>query len=264
MKQRENNNQRGNIKEIPISLCPNRIAKVLLTVLLILTVCNLGLIYTRTLLDSGNWFATDTLSAKIELNIVRYFDFNSESNIPSFFSSLLLLASAFIVFLIYKKVNDHQIPGKRKPWLFLSIVFLYMAIDENVQIHEMAIGPVRSMLPEPYATYLHYSWVIPYAVIAGLAAMYLTPLLLKLNSRTRNLMILSGVVFISGAMGLEVIGGYIAAIHGTETLVYKLLYTGEEFLEMFGVILFIYSMVDYIKSQKVEFVLMPVVVRNNN
>ena len=70
--------------------------------------------------------------------------------------------------------------------------------------------------------------------------------LLDLPSRTRVLFISSGILFVTGAIGFELIGGWYADKHGTGNITYALITTCEELLEMLGIALFIYTLLKYI------------------
>ena len=59
-------------------------------------------------------------------------------------------------------------------------------------------------------------------------------------------MIISAVIFISGALGFELIGGFWYELRGDENIIYTILTTCKESLEMFGVQVFIYALMFYI------------------
>ena len=63
------------------------------------------------------------------------------------------------------------------------------------------------------------------------------------------LFIASGMIYVIGAMGLEILGGIQDVLHGSNTLVYLLLCTIEEILEMLGIAIFIYTLLSYIREQ---------------
>lgn len=58
-----------------------------------------------------------------------------------------------------------------------------------------------------------------------------------------NLFVLSGITFVAGAIGFELIGGREAELFGSNNLTYSLYYTCEE---MLGVVIFIYTLLTYI------------------
>ena len=67
---------------------------------------------------------------------VRLFHVAEEGNITAWFSSLLHLISAVLLAVIAKEKSSHQDRFSRH-WFGLSIIFLYISIDEAARIHEI-------------------------------------------------------------------------------------------------------------------------------
>jgi len=82
-------------------------------------------------------------------------------------------------------------------------------------------------------------------VVTGLA--YLK-FLLHLPRKTRDLFLLAGSIYVGGALGMEMVCGYYADAVGQRNLIYGLMASVEEILEMVGVIVFIYALLSYIGS----------------
>ncbi len=123
-----------------------------------------------------------------------------------------------------------------------------MAIDEDASLHELLIEPVRDLLP--VAGPLYFAWVIPYGLaVLAIGVLYLR-FVWSLTVRTRGLFIGAGSLYLAGALGFESVGGWYFSRHGDiEDLPYSLLVATEEFLEMSGVILFIYALLDYLRDR---------------
>ena len=87
--------------------------------------------------------------------------------------------------------------------------------------------------------------------IAFLSVLILTYLkfILSLPNRTKFWLILSGTVYILGAIGMELIGGYRVELYGYNDSIYIVIATIEEMLEMTGTILFIYTLLEYLKPR---------------
>lgn len=178
------------------------------------------------------------------MGIVREFDFNHESNIPTLYSSINLMLSALLLFCIAMK---HKSAGKPWiSWMGLACVMGFLSIDETASIHEKLIDPTQSVLGVSDATY--YVWIFPYILAVAVLGLLYFKFFMRLPARTRALFILSGVIFISGAAGLE-IHGNIEQARQANTFAYSLSSTFEELLEMLGVICFIYALMDYAVSQ---------------
>src|SRR5689334_13266364 len=74
---------------------------------------------------------------EIDINskIYQKFDLDGERNIPSFFSMLLLMTSAVILYMISIIKRKFQFPF-RNHWLGLSLIFLFLSMDELISLHE--------------------------------------------------------------------------------------------------------------------------------
>jgi hypothetical protein len=171
---------------------------------------------------------------------------DGEGNIPTWYSAALLLISCLLLFAI-ARVHRHNGLGFVRHWLILSLVFLYLSLDETSQLHELSIPPIRSAFGT--TGLLYYGWIVPAGICVALLVLSYRRFLRNLPTRTRNLFLLAGAVFVGGAIGIEAVSGLHASVHGEESLSYHLIITVEELLEMSGVVLFIYALMDYMGHQ---------------
>ena len=166
--------------------------------------------------------------------LVRLFDVNNEQNIPAIFSAFLLLfaASLLAVITIFK---NRQRDIDVSKWAVLSLGFLFMAVDEATSIHENLTGPMRGLLglSEGGLGFFYFTWVIAGIAIALVLGLYFLGFLLRLPEKTRFFFIDAATLFLSGAIGLELIGGRYFELHGLN-LTYNMITTVEETLEMAG------------------------------
>ena len=222
-----------------MSVQPRDAAKKLFCVIALLLVLNLVGIYLVHILHMN----THTIQI-----LVHFFDFDEENNIPTFFSVLLLLLASSLLLIIAKLEPIHKMARR---WLFLSAVFLFLSLDESISIHERFSNVTNNVyhIDTSMSGYLHYSWVVPYALGLIILTVIYAPFIWQLPPFIRTLFVLSGCIFVTGAMGLEIIQGHYSVLHGEHNLYYALLYTLEEVMEMSGVVLFIYALMTYI-SQK--------------
>lgn len=174
---------------------------------------------------------------------VQLFDLDTENNIPSLFSAGLLCLCCILlgVIAILKYQQSDQF---RTHWKWLSLIFLGLAIDEAVSIHEEFAEPLRNGLG--VGGFLYFAWVIPaFFFVLGLGVAYLR-FILALPRQTRHLLILSAGIYLSGTIGMELIGGAIASV-GQKNLLYALVANGEEVIEFAGILLFIHTLFQYIQ-----------------
>ena len=69
---------------------------------------------------------------------------------------------------------------------------------------------------------------------------------MHLPTKTRRLFVVAAIVYVSGVIGIELVAGRYVDLYGKDNLVYSFLATLEESLEMTGVIVFVYALLDYI------------------
>ncbi len=178
--------------------------------------------------------------------LVNLFDFDTERNIPTFYSTIALFFVSVLLYLItlvHKKLKSSYFL-----WLGLSIIFLFLSVDEFISIHERLVTPMSKLFMA--AEQVHpAAWAIPYGTVLLVIIMVYTRFLIGLSKRIRNLFLLSGTVFVSGAIGFEYLGGRYYMLYGEDNLTYALLYTCEEFLEMLGIVFFIYTLLLYIVTE---------------
>ncbi|HZV98219.1 MAG TPA: hypothetical protein VFF74_04440 [Methylophilaceae bacterium] len=176
---------------------------------------------------------------------VPLFDLDHEKNLPTLFSTVLLLICSGLLAMIY--VGHSQKRQTCRLWLMLAVVFLFLAMDEFVAIHEHISSPIRHLISASGVFF--FAWVIPYGVLMLILAAAYGRFVLELPAAPRLLFIIAFVTYIGGALGMEMLGGRYYEMHRSQpTLTYSVLATIEETLEMVGLIVFIYSLMLYIEQ----------------
>lgn len=179
-------------------------------------------------------------------SIGELFDFNTEANIPTLYSTLLILACALVLYYIYNVLDRDS--SHRRGWLWLALVFVYLGIDETASLHERLIPLLREEFN--LSGYLYYAWIIPYSFAVLILSFAMVPFLLSLPKRIQALFVISGIIFLSGSVGMELLGGQQASLAGEENYLYAFFYTVEELLEMVGMTTFLYALLTYIVQYK--------------
>ena len=185
--------------------------------------------------DSDKYLLDEAIEA-----LVRLFNVDREGNIPTLYSLSALACSALLIAIITLATRQS---GKSKTahWMILFLAFVYLAIDEFVQLHEMlnTVGRVVFDI-DSYAIWVVFA-MIPLTIFIG----YFTPFLISLRPQTRYLFILAGGIFVSGAIGFEVLG---VAFFDADSpgITFFLIQTFEELFEMLGIAIFIYALLIYI------------------
>jgi hypothetical protein len=175
--------------------------------------------------------------------LLRVFLLNKEANLPTFFSCMLLVSCGLLLAL----VSAHQLFARtryRLHWAFLTCLFLLAAFDEAASLHERLIEPVRAAFDA--TGWAYFAWVIPaWAFVTVLALLYV-PMLRDLPKPFGRLFLLSGALYLGGALGVEMPEGAYAEVYGTETFTFHVFATVEETLEMIGLAVFAYALVRYL------------------
>ena len=188
--------------------------------------------------------AGGTLS-RVPEKLTALFALNVEANIPTMYSSFALLLCCLLLAIIakskYREGNRY-----RFHWKYLSLIFLYLAIDEGVQIHELSVGTIRRLFNT--SGFFAYAWVIPAIILFSLFALIYLKFVFSLPQNIRFLFILAAVFFVGGALGMEMIGANFAQSQSQNNLTYAMITTVEEALEMFGIAIFIYALLKYIQN----------------
>lgn len=178
--------------------------------------------------------------------LLNFFYLDNENNIPTYFSSVFLLTAALLLIYIslHKLKADNQF---KYYWLLLGFVFLMLSMDEFMSVHELMIEPIQELLKP--SGILHFAWVIPGMLFVGALGLLFIRFLVSLRGRFRNKFLSSALLYLGGALGIEMIGGYIGYSSGTENFLYAMVANLEELLEMLGIAYFIYSLLLYTREE---------------
>ncbi len=178
-----------------------------------------------------------------------------ERNFPTAFSSMILIIASVLLFIItvlkWKKPKSFYLI-----WLLLSAGFFYLAMDEAMVLHETILGQKEGIiLGHQFHGFLRHAWIIPFLFTIPFLIILFFRFLMHLDHRTRNFFLISAVIFVGGAVGIESIGGYIKDTIGIDNWWYYLEVAFEESSEMAGVITFIYALLDYMQRnyQEIQF-----------
>lgn len=175
------------------------------------------------------------------------FDVDQEKNIPSIFSFCLLLAASILLAVI--AIITYQRNGRNASlhWWLLCGIFFYLGIDELVEMHEVMAAALRSRFH--LTGIFWYAWVIPFGIgLALLFIFFFRFIFHRIPARTRKQFLLAALVYIGGALGMEMLSGWHYTHLGSQGYSWVILTTIEEGMEMIGIILFIQALLEYIHS----------------
>lgn len=178
--------------------------------------------------------------------LVQRFGLDRDGNVPTFFSALLLLLSALLLILISHFYRQQKEIRHSRQWLWLGIVFLFLSFDEATQIHEFTSSVIKSINHGPMTGVFRHAWIIPYLVLTLTVVLYYFRFVLALPARTRIQFFVAGGLYVGSALGLEMLEGLEATLHGKSSFLILQLQTVEEMIEMVAIILFNYALMQYL------------------
>ena len=181
-------------------------------------------------------------------NLYLKFNLNTEGNIPTWYSTILLFSVSAVSFFIYQITNLK--PGSNKInygfWLTVSFTFLFLSLDEASQIHEL-IDQHTSI-----------KWVYVYAPFGALFFSYCGMHFYRTWKENKRIgtWILGGlIVYACGGLLCEWVSHHFQPL---PPFIQKVEFIMEEGLEMFGVILILTGCLN-----KLDFCLREVIMDRN-
>jgi len=183
------------------------------------------------------------------LGFAYVFDLDEERNAPSIYSALAILAAAALLVCNGIMCRKHRRPDVGY-WYFLTCVFLLLAYDEAFSLHERLVPFVRDTFNKQRPG--HLNWVVGGIAFAALVGGISIRFVFRLPPRTRLLMLASGLIFVTGAIGCEVLGGWrllnVPPSLTQPDAAYFALVLAEETCEMLGIALFNYALLDHLRA----------------
>jgi len=224
---------------LSFSVRPARIFAFLCATILVILVFSVVGQYSAHMLDHGRL-----------LGFVHGFNVDGEGNVPAHFSALMLLSVSILagVIAIWVRRTDGLFYGH---WVGLALIFFVLAADELNSFHEKLIEPMRTLVDADGI--LYFAWVVPGMAVVALFGLAYARFFWHLPGRWKTLFVVSGLTFVSGAIGVELIGGWYVSHHDATTFTdvprftYALITTVEEALEMIGIATFIYALLEYLR-----------------
>jgi hypothetical protein len=182
--------------------------------------------------------------------VVRIFDMGGEASLPTWFTILALTVCAGLIGLIaYAKRREHD--PFMWHWTGLAILLLGVSADEQAKFHDAPSDvPLRDLLG--VGDFLYFAWVIPAVISLGLIGLLYARFIRALPGETRSLMLLAAVVYVTGAIVLEMVSGWYTQGHGKQNLVYGVVTSFEETLELLGIVILLRALLLYIALHVAE------------
>jgi hypothetical protein len=177
--------------------------------------------------------------------IAEWLDVNAEASIPTWYAAVALLAVSVMLGIIAAAARRQGRPFSLQ-WTLLAIGFGLLSLEEVIGVHSQATKVLRRL-----ADATDGPWLLIGLGAIGIVGLIVAVALfgrwfLALPRRWRAWFAIGGLVYLAGVFGSDAIGDYIASTFGGTSLLYVVVLTIEEALEMTGVLIFIVLLLEYI------------------
>ena len=179
-----------------------------------------------------------TLSAFINLD--------DEATLPNWFSTTQL----FLIGAVFWRRGRQTLPfthPSRTFWYLAAAVFVFLSLDEAAAVHEKMTHVLKQFFWVPRFNGDHGIWIPFYVTVSVVAVIATKSQLQAIWKQGRHEFILMGVgalVFLAGAVGLEIIS-YQYLREGAPSMWYHAEVALEELFEMSGASLILYGAIQY-------------------
>jgi hypothetical protein len=155
-----------------------------------------------------------------------------EGNVPTWFAAVLLFSCAQELVLVARGASANR-DRWRFHWWGLAAGFLCISLDEVVGMHELL------SIPFDTTGVLYFGWVIPAAALLAVLTLAYARFVIALPGRLRARCVVAGLLYVGGAVAMELPLGAITEAQGSDSLAYALVDAVEETLELVGAGLFL-------------------------
>ena len=198
-----------------------------------------------------NWIIVTTLGLTGELyrnlaefgklpNWPKVLSLSFEGNFPNWYSSALLFCTAILI--AWNAIEEGRRGGRYLAnWWCLSAMFFYISLDESISIHEH----MNEWFDFKGA--LTFGWIIPASIFLLVFGISYLKFLIHLPRTTRIGFIISGCIYVGGALGVEIpLGMWVTATGSDDNLGYALIDSIGESMEVLGTSLFAVSLLRHL------------------
>lgn len=166
--------------------------------------------------------------------IQQLFDLDEEQSAPNWYASAALGFAALLAALVAARARrERELDAGR--WRAMAAILLYLSFDEVAGVHET----VNSLSL--------VSWTIPFGLLALVVGAWMLPWVLRLPASTRFGIIASGVVYVAGAVGIELVASQFFDESNKRQFRYAFYTVAEEGMEMLGVVLLVRTLLRHME-----------------
>ena len=174
-------------------------------------------------------------------SLLRLFNLDLEGNVPAWVATVHLLIASGILWALAHTPSVNF--GGR--WKLLSGLFLAASLDEAASVHEMLIWPIREGFG--LGGLFYFAWVVVAIPFVAFLAYWYWPAVRTLPRAFERWAMVSAGLYVSGAVGMEMIGGAWRAEHATFNVTYTAITCVEELMELGGLTLWNCTLLKYLE-----------------
>jgi hypothetical protein len=181
--------------------------------------------------------------------IAHWLDVNAEASIPTWYAALALMSCSVLLAIIALAGRRHGRPYPLQ-WGLLSIGFALLSLEEIIGVHSQATKVLRTVASSTDGAGLVYILVLGAMAVVGIIVLVALfgRFFLHLPRRWRILFGIGLVIYLIGVLASDAVGDVLRSAFGEAGLVYIVVLTLEEALEMIGVLIVIYGLLEYIRT----------------
>lgn len=171
-------------------------------------------------------------------------DLDAEGNLPTWFASVTLLAAAGLAAWIgaLTRAWGARYAGH---WRALAVLLAAFSADEVARLHEH-LGRLQPLLDTHGP--LYFAWVLPGSLAALAGVVLFARFHRHLPAPTRRGLALATVLYFTGALVVEALGGWRAETMGMNNMTHSLIATVEEVLELAGVAVLVVALLRHVET----------------
>lgn len=175
--------------------------------------------------------------------LANRFDMNDETSVPQWFTHILFLAIAVLAGLAARMSKDKH---ERRIWTVVAVFGLILSIDDVATLHEFALQSIHNTFFLDMApSMLRNAWLIILPFVMVLVGWLAFSMWRKLPKSTTLLFVLSGFIYLVGAVGVDTLAN---TIPNRDFFNQGLLAAIEGVLQMIGSSLAVYVVFEYLDS----------------
>lgn len=181
-----------------------------------------------------------------------------DASMPTWVASVILLVCG-VMLAIAAQIASRTRSRQAKGWWLIACIFFLLSMDEVATVHELSGILIDRLVPSAAALggVLTYSWVLAAIPLLIVLAVILLPWFLSLARPTQILFGTAAVVFVSGAVGMEMLNALLDSSTEENDVPYALTSALEEALEYLGSLIFLYALLTHLRQAGVSLTITP-------